>query len=557
MGSYNIQCKVSGGSILEDDEVVTLLLEPNSEDGSFSVAGKPFNKTKPHFLIASLPVIGKYADFGKTEAASESDATRLSKSIYDYDFSEETNDNYGNRGQNICLDGEYHDFEEKAYVWTIKKCVYDALINNSEITSANSKELFENKSHLLHDRLIKEVASNELKDDSLLNLTKLINGLEILGYEFMYQGSNSHGRSYQGEIKKLAKNKILSPSESESIIPTYVCSFTGKSIAPGETVRVFPIQSRISDHTNPVHLNSHTTTGINGLAGISFDAKVNEDGTLTHGSLTTWQERLLTISEKNEVLDSQTALKRLEEGNLSIPGTKEYKDIMIVSKTAFDALESEFKSEYFNDFLIYSKMLIDAFEIDQETLLDKDLLIKYGKDNNLKFIEDTARNQSLENNHEYMQSLLKNNEPEKAKEFMASTIRNDIVRDALLFGVPVKDSQWNRHNQFCESLDDRGILGDKLSRLFNYSIRESSGRNGSKDKILSTLANLKSIAQEIDRDAAFVNALSYYSMQITPSNKTSGSYSVNQQHLIASKIDTAIADHVVESARERDVEIGL
>jgi hypothetical protein len=272
MGSSNLQCAISKETIINGDETVTFILEPVlSESGDIQNITKPATSQGQYFKINSLPIFGVYDDYGRSIASEGQDIVlSLVKSFYDFDYSEDSNDEWGASGKRLHRGGYVTSpYDTNTYELVMLKSSYDILIKSTD-------DKFISKL-LKADKI--EQAFGESIDDELLSAIKkmtphfaimqaatFLKGLRNIGFSLTPAPTIAAQRGIEDFKMSISTHKALADIDVCNTIiagkPAEFCLLTKKAISDNQIVHILPIISkRKSD--KPIDLISFDNHSVN------------------------------------------------------------------------------------------------------------------------------------------------------------------------------------------------------------------------------------------------------------------------------------------------------
>ena len=252
MGSSNLQCAISKETISKGDLTVTFILEPNSEDGSLPSLLEPALEQGHHYRLNSLPIIGKYDDFGHNHAKPRQDnVINLVKEFYGFDFSSKMYGEWSpigkqlNRGEPVT---SFHD--TNTYEFVVLKSVYDIVIkntNDSEISALlKAKELNKAFSGAIDPQLLAALKNATFRAP-IKNAATFLKGLRDLGISLKPTPSIA-AQNAMTDYRLSAKSHESNYKAPESCVddnstPREFCLFTKQAISDGSVVYFIPLLS--------------------------------------------------------------------------------------------------------------------------------------------------------------------------------------------------------------------------------------------------------------------------------------------------------------------------
>ena len=354
MGSFNLQCAISGETIGPEDEVVSFFVEPVlNKDGMVKVGGH-FEKGENQYVISSLPVYGRYGDYGRVvrlgineEPMGNQLATEVSKALYDYDYSENDVENYYD---NFSKGGGKSFLETNTLHKVIKIESYNAIW--SEV---KDKDLAE----LLEQGRIEDAFEGNIDSDLLEHLKNLneINPVEFVGAAQLVRAFKELNIDLGLKVKiasqfsmkdmKLRKSmhnaleNINSGNSGSGSAFKYTCMVSGNALASGDKAYVIPLVSKYSLESNIGIVNERNVCGYYEISASPIEAVIDENGDVKATNISDRQFSWVVAGTDDEVdVTKDNLFEKIRAGEINNVswGNIYHSNFAIISEDSYKAL---------------------------------------------------------------------------------------------------------------------------------------------------------------------------------------------------------------------------
>lgn len=581
MGSSTLQCALSRETIKEGDHVVTLLLEPNNPNGNISHINQQIKHQTQHFKLGSLPIFGKYADYGQIDAQDpESLAIRMSKALYDYDFSRETNDEAGSRGDQLMLGGCTTEYDETHTLqWTVSRAAYEALMSKVDLDAMEQSLLAGDQDKqlktLFHEQLLENVSKIHAPDKTraLTRTLAFTKALNDLGIPFHIQSKRTSQTAAYDDKARIKIHAALKQEEMKGKVraaPTsavWTCAVTGDALAPGDKAYILPIDDRLDldEDSNAVYFDEHKVTGMYALAAPEVAVTMTDNHEFTlEGPLSELQKRFIQgqVVEQGTEIEEQTLINKLASGELSYKDRFDnyHRNIMVLSEPAYQALVKNNRPALVNSFDQWREtveMLKQMHEASPQTIEEVKDLIPEGYPH-MKWLKgmfydaevQKQRDEELKNSP--LGDLVKDKKkytPEKIKDHFKFQAKS------YFFKMPGNGDRWSK-NSFSNLFRDDGELSNILSYVFKGGLLSNFGSKDL-DSVKKSLDFMAVMANEFNSTIHVVNGLNSFGLSIAPSHRVESGLTVEDQRALNQSMRTATTKAIIERRQEWDEECSM
>lgn len=567
MGSFNLQCAITRETIGEDDEIVSFFVEPVlNEDGNVNIYQHLDNK-QPQYVISSLPVYGRYGDYGRAERLKPNEeplgnqlAVDASIALYDYDYTEAATEDYPGH---FAKGGGKGYFDTNTQHIVIKKESYDAIW--SEV---KDKDLAD----LLDKGKIKEAFSGKIDPDFLAYLQDLkdVNPIEFVGAAQIvraFDELNVHmglnikiASQFSGNdfrLRKLMhmglKDNKPNPNAGENEQCKYTCMVSGDAFSAGDKVMAIPIVGKhtVDGEKNIAIINDHEVCGLYQLTSSPIKCTVNNDGTINSSDITDEQARLmrvgLPISYFNDK-DAQDSVNTILINRPSIKNWGNYHQLTmaLISERAYNALQIQPNKTLKTDFNIFKKSakIFDEFisQVPIDQIKARQILEKSG----------LYDNEDLEVFYDYL------------VEDLTSTTRDPKYRNRDI-GRGFKNSFCVLKSSTGEGKYDRNEFTDLIRHDSEQSFLSKILRTNLSNIItdnetgnLTDIANrLSGIVNVLKDSIGIISYLDKNGLGLIPAKEYTGTLTVQQQRILNQSVREPSTKAVMEKLKDYDDEMSL
>lgn len=563
MGSFNLQCEISGETIGPDDEVISFFVEPVlNKDGNVKIS-QHLEKGESQYVISSLPVYGRYADYGRIQRLKPQEeplgnqlATEVSKALYDYDYSSDDVENYR---EHFCKGGGKSFLDTNTRQKVIKIESYNAIW--SEV---KDKDLAE----LLEQGKIKEAFDNRIDNDLLSHLESLkdVNPVEYVGAAQIVRAFKELNIDLGLKVKiagsfalrdaKLRKSmhdalSLESEKKESAELFKYTCMISGNALSEGEKVYVVPLvatHSMFSDDSIGM-INDRDVCGFYSVICSPIESIVDQEGNV---SALNMSERQLNWMKMGMPIDydatKETIFNDILAGNVAQfhYGNDYPVKLAMISETAYKALnlkESDLlKKEY--------ALLEGAAKVFDEAakIMEKDPVKARNLFENSDFYpKKEALDLFLDNLEEDMQDedRRKYHNANIGRAFkyafysMASSSGNGKYDDNVLMDLLRADNS-------------RSFVPNVLRSLLNKKIMHNE--TGKTEDVVKLIGKVK---DEISLPLALISKLDKFGIGLQPAREYEGTLSASEQRKLNREIKSPSIEASMKRLRDEGPDYGL